>query len=92
MQNAGSETTTEAKWWGQSMTIWGALITAVSTVVPLVGPLVGLNISSDLIHQLGDQVVVVVQALGGLAGIGMTIYGRTRATTLLERRTVTLRV
>jgi lysozyme family protein len=73
------------KWWGQSLTIWGALITGISTVLPLVGPLVGLDITSDLVHQLGDQVLAVVQAVGGLAGTVLTIYGRTRATTRLER-------
>jgi lysozyme family protein len=74
------------KWWGQSLTIWGALITGMSTVLPLVGPLVGVDITRDLVHQLGDQVVGVVQAVGGLVGTVLTIYGRTRATTRLERR------
>ena len=73
------------KWWGQSLTIWGALITGASTVLPLLGPLVGLDITSDLVHQLGDQVVGVAQAVGGLVGTVLTIYGRTRATTRLER-------
>jgi lysozyme family protein len=72
------------KWWGQSLTIWGALITGMSTVLPLIGPLVGLDVTSDLVHQLGDQVVAVVQAVGGLAGTVLTIYGRTRATTRIE--------
>jgi lysozyme family protein len=74
------------KWWGQSLTIWGALITGMSTVLPLVGPLLGLDITSDLVHQLGEQVVGVVQAVGGLVGTVLAIYGRTRATTRLERR------
>jgi hypothetical protein len=74
------------KWWGQSLTIWGALITGASAVLPLFGPLVGLDITSDLVRQLGDQVVGVAQAVGGLVGTVLTIYGRTRATTRLERR------
>jgi hypothetical protein len=81
-----------AKWWIQSMTIWGALITALSTVLPLIGPLLGLDITADLIRQFGDQFVQVMQAVGGLIGIIMTIYGRTRATTRLERREVTLQL
>ena len=38
------------------------------------------------------QVVQAVQALGGLIGIAMTIYGRSRATTKLERREITLQL
>jgi hypothetical protein len=79
-----------SKWWAASMTLWGALITALSTVLPVVGPLIGLNITADLVQQLGDQVVVLTQAAGGLAGTMLTIYGRARATTPLERRQVNL--
>jgi len=80
----------DAKWWGHSMTIWGVIITSLSTVLPTVGPLLGLNITADLVHQIGDQLVQVVQALGGLVGTVLTVYGRMRATTLLERRQITL--
>jgi hypothetical protein len=79
-----------AKWWASSMTVWGAVVTALSTVLPVVGPLFGLNIPPELIHQLGDQIVVLAQAAGGVAGTILTIYGRVRATTTLERRQVTL--
>jgi lysozyme family protein len=81
-----------AKWWGSSMTVWGALITAFSTVLPVVGPPLGLDITADLARQLGEQAVAVAQAAGGLAGTILTIYGRARATTALERRQVTLTV
>lgn len=81
-----------SKWWGHSMTIWGALITAASTVLPVIGPLFGIDITPDLVHELGDQVTLVVQALGGLIGIVMTIYGRTRATTSLERKQITFQL
>jgi len=80
----------DSKWWGHSMTIWGVIITALSTVLPTLGPLLGLNITADLVHQLGDQVVLVAQALGGLIGTILSIYGRTRATALLSRRTFTM--
>jgi hypothetical protein len=72
------------------MTIWGAVVTALSTVLPVIGPVLGLNIPPELIHQLGDQAVVLAQAVGGVAGKILTIYGRVRATTALERRQVTL--
>ena len=90
-----SQTTLPAqptKWWGESMTVWGALITAASTVLPALAPIVGLDISGEVIRQLGMQSVQVVQALGGLAGTFMTLYGRFRATTGLERRAVTLQL
>jgi hypothetical protein len=79
-----------AKWWASSMTIWGAVVTAVSTILPVIGPLVGLNIPPDLVHQLGDQIVVLAQAAGGVAGTILTIYGRVRATTPLGRQQVKL--
>ena len=74
------------------MTIWGAIITALATVLPALGPLLGFTIPAELIHQLGDQVLLVVQALVGLAGTILTIYGRVRATTPLERRRVILKL
>jgi lysozyme family protein len=82
--------TAENKWWGHSMTVWGVIITSLSTVLPTVGPLFGLNITADLVQQLGNQVVQVAQALGGVAGTVLTVYGRMRATTSLERRQITL--
>jgi hypothetical protein len=74
------------------MTVWGAAITALSTVLPVVGPLLGLTITADLVQQLGDQVVLLAQAAGGVAGTILTIYGRARATTPLERRQVNLKL
>jgi hypothetical protein len=88
--DTASPASADSKWWGQSMTIWGVVITFLSTVLPTMGPLLGLNITADLVHQIGDQVVQVVQSIGGLVGTILTIYGRTRATTLLERRPITL--
>lgn len=73
------------KWWGQSLTIWGTLITGLSAVLPLIGPLFGLDVTGELVRQLGDQVVIVAQAVGGLVGTILTIYGRTRASTPLGR-------
>jgi uncharacterized protein (TIGR02594 family) len=80
----------EPKWWGHSMTVWGILVTTLSTVLPAIGPLLGLNITAELVHQLGDNVVVFGQALGGLIGTVLAIYGRVRASAPLERRQVTL--
>jgi hypothetical protein len=57
--------TPDAKWWGNSMTIQGIIVTTLSTVLPVLGPVFGLNITAELIHQLGDNVVTFAQAAGG---------------------------
>lgn len=82
----------DSKWWGQSMTIWGALLTALSTVLPLLGPILGINLTVDLVEKLGQDIVLLIQAAGGLIGTIMTILGRMRANTLLERRPVKLKL
>ncbi len=90
---AATETPAEVpatKWWGHSMTMWGVAITALSTVLPTVGPLIGLDITPEVVRQLGDQVLLTVQSVGGLAGTILTVYGRMRATTTLERRQIKL--
>jgi len=87
-----TEPATEGKWWGQSMTIWGALLTAMSTVLPLLGPILGLDLTPELVQRLGQDIVILVQALGGVIGTVLTILGRVRATTLLERRPVRLKL
>lgn len=91
MQN---DTTTlpGGKWWGQSLTVWGALITALSTLAPALGPVIGVDISGDLVRQVGEDVISVVQVLSALAGTLMTIVGRARAVQPLERRQVSIRL
>ncbi len=78
------------KWWGQSLTIWGTIIATLSTVVPVLGPALGINITGELIRQLGENVVVLAQAVGGVAGTAMAIWGRIRATQPIERRQFTI--
>jgi lysozyme family protein len=80
------------KWWGHSITIWGTLITALTTVLPLLGPALGLDIKPELVRQLGDNLVAVAQAVTGLAGTLMALYGRAIAVAQLERRNVTLQI
>lgn len=80
------------KWWGQSLTVWGAMVTALATVLPLIGPLIGFDISADTVHQVSDQMVTIGQLVTGLIGTLMTIYGRSRATGPLVRRDVSLRL
>lgn len=92
MAETTSETQTSGKWWGQSVTIWGALITGLSTVLPALGPAVGIDITGDLVREAGDGIVQSVQAVGGLVGTLMTIYGRVRATAPLTQRSVQLKL
>lgn len=89
-----TETTVSAaaKWWGHSLTIRGALISAASAALPVIGTIVGIDLSGETVRQLGEQTVAVVQAVGGLAGMVMTVAGRTRATLPLTRRSMSIRV
>lgn len=82
----------EPKWWGESMTIWGVAITTLSTVLPVVGPFIGLDISAEMIRQIGAEAAKVIQAIGGLAGTLLTVYGRMRATAPLARREMRVRL
>ncbi|MEQ1651089.1 MAG: TIGR02594 family protein [Hyphomicrobium sp.] len=82
----------DGKWWVESKTVWGTLITALATVLPVIGPLIGLNLPADVIRQFGDQAIVVVQALAGLFGTILTIYGRAQASAPLVRRDVSVRM
>jgi lysozyme family protein len=83
---------TDSKWWGQSMTIWGAIITTLSTVLPVLGPALGIDITADLVREVGAEVVQTVQAVGGLVGTILTIYGRARASQPLAQRAMSLKI
>lgn len=80
------------KWWGQSLTIWGAVLTAVTTVAPAIFASMGIDMPVDLVRRLGADVVTAIQALAGLAGTIMTIAGRIRARGGLETRRLTVRL
>lgn len=82
----------KAKWWGHSMTIWGVVVTTLSTVLPTLGPIIGVDITPDLVEDAGQQLVTTVQAISGLIGTLMTIYGRARATKPLAQRSVNLHI
>lgn len=87
-----SSSAPDPKWWGNSMTIWGTLITAVATVAPIVGPIVGIDISPEAVRQIGGQSADVARGLAGLVGTLMALYGRARAVQPLVRRDFSLRV
>ncbi len=88
-----TETTiTNSKWWGESLTIWGTIVTALSTILPVIGPFIGLDISAEMIEQLGETVTRLIQIIGGITGTTMTLYGRTRADTRLTRRAINMKI
>ncbi len=85
-------TSNEPKWWAQSLTVWGTIITGLATVLPIIGPFIGLNISGTLIANFGDQVTHILQAIGGLMGTFMAIVGRFRASVPLQQNLLTFRI
>ena len=90
--NEETSMTNEPKWWLQSLTVWGTIITGLSTVLPIIGPFVGINLSGALIVQFGDQITHVLQALGGVIGTIMAITGRFRASAPLQQSLFTFRL
>lgn len=96
-QNAKGETTMSdnsttattddsAKWWAQSKTLWGTLITAAATVLPLMAPAIGVSLPADVIQTFGDQAITAAQAVTGLIGTALAIYGRFTASSVLSIR------
>lgn len=87
---ARTEMTGTPKWWGQSMTIWGSIIAAAATVLPVLGPIIGITLTPDMIQELGAALPAALQALTALFGTFMAIYGRVRATQPLQRKLVSV--
>ncbi|WP_045836055.1 TIGR02594 family protein [Hyphomicrobium sp. 99] len=90
--NMGNQATTTkttddgTKWWVQSKTLWGTLITAAATVIPVVAPAIGVSLPADVIQAFGDQVLTALQALTAVFGTALAIYGRFKASSVLSLR------
>jgi uncharacterized protein (TIGR02594 family) len=82
----------QPKWWGQSLTIWGGVVTGLAAVLPAIGPAFGLTVSPATVHTAADQLMAVAQAVAGLTGTLTVIFGRVRATQPLMQRSVTVKV
>ncbi len=82
----------EPKWWGNSIAIWGTIVTTLSTVLPIVAPMFGISLSAEAIQQIGAGVLQFAQVAGGLIGTVMAIYGRARAQQPLMRKPFALRI
>lgn len=87
-----STETDQPKWWGNSVSVWGTLLTALSTVLPVLGPLLGITLSAEAVQQIGAGVLQSIQAIGGLLGTVMAIYGRARAAQPLVRKPISLKL
>lgn len=61
-------------------------------MLPALSPVLGIDITGDLVREVGDGVVQTVQAVGGLIGTLLTIYGRVRARAPLTQRNVQLKL
>jgi hypothetical protein len=59
--DAAATPTPDSKWWAQSMTIWGAIITAAATVAPALGSRFGIDIAPELIRLFGDQALATAR-------------------------------
>jgi uncharacterized protein (TIGR02594 family) len=80
------------KWWGQSMTLWGVAITALTAVIPALGGVLGLEISAEMAEFIGRELTNLVQGGGGLLGTIIAIYGRLRAEGPLIRKRLSVRL
>ncbi len=87
-----TEKYSEKKWWGESLTVWGTIVTALSTILPIIGPFIGLDISAELVQQFGETVAKLIQIIGGITGTSMALYGRARASTTLSRRSMEMKI
>jgi hypothetical protein len=68
-----------SKWIGKSLTFWGIAVTFLSTVLPAVGPFIGLDVTPGEVSEVGTSVTTALQAIGGAIGTVMAIIGRMRA-------------
>lgn len=75
-----------SKWWAESKTLWGTLITAAATVLPVIAPAIGVSLPADVIQTFGNQTLTAVQAVAGLFGTALAIYGRFKASSVLSLR------
>ena len=80
----------DGKWWLRSKTVWGTLITAAAAVLPALAPIFGVTLPADVIQTFGDQALTAVQAVAGLIGTILAIYGRLTASSTLTRRPLNL--
>ena len=73
----------EQKWIARSLTIWGLIVTVVSTAGPVFGPLIGIDVNPADVAEVGAKGTTWINATGALIGSVMVIWGRLRSTTMV---------
>lgn len=73
----------ESKWILTSVAIWGGIITFLSAVLPAVGKVIGWDINPADLVNLGDAGTQAINAIGGMVGTFLIIWGRLRANSAL---------
>ena len=66
------------KWVLRSLTIWGGIVVFLVNVLPVLGPMVGLDISADEVQEAGNAVSDVIKSIGTVVGLAMVFFGRYR--------------
>lgn len=88
-------TATPPKWWAKSKTVWGAIVSAVAVLGPVLFPALqslGVPIDASVFAAIDAFVQTGFQAIAGLIGAGLTVWGRLDAKSPLRRSDpVTLR-
>ena len=64
----------------------------LSTVLPVLEPALGIDVTADLVREVGAEVVQTAQAVGGLVCTILTIYRRARASQPLTQRAVSMKI
>ncbi len=66
------------KWVLRSLTIWGGIVVFLVNVLPVLGPMVGFDISPDEVQEAGNAVSDVIKSVGTVVGLAMVFIGRAR--------------
>lgn len=74
------------KWWLESITMWGAIITAVAAYAPYISFFTGFPINEDMVRLFGEAVTIAMQNTGIAVGILLTVVGRLKAKTSLTSK------
>lgn len=71
----------ESKWIGRSLTFWGTAVTVASTVLPVIGPMLGWALDAAAIADIGKEGANIINHLSAIIGSAAAIIGRFRAKT-----------
>lgn len=75
----------QPKWVVDSLTMWGAFVTAISTSIPSINTFIvfffgdNWSIEPGWVEALNDGVKSVVMGVGSIVGLVMIVAGRWRA-------------